>query len=86
MSIIAPRELACQEVVELISDYIEGALPRRERRRLEAHLAGCEHCSEYLAQMHRTIGLTGRLRAEDLAPELRPQLVAVFRRWRAEQV
>jgi anti-sigma factor RsiW len=77
-------ELVCQEVVELISDYIEGELPRSERRRLEAHLSGCEHCSEYLAQMRTTIRLSGRLRTSDLTPEMRDELTALYRRWRAE--
>jgi anti-sigma factor RsiW len=78
-------ELACQQVVEMVSDYLEGALSRAQRRRLEAHLAGCEHCGEYLRQMHATIALTGRLRNEDLTPEMREDLVEVYRRWRAEE-
>ena len=85
MRIVSREELVCQEVVELISDYIEGSLPRRERRRLDAHLAGCEHCSEYLVQMRATIQLTGRLRSEDLSPQMHAALLAVFRRWRASE-
>ncbi len=77
-------ELVCQQVVELISDYIEGSLPRGERRRLEAHLAGCEHCGEYLLQMRATIRLSGRLAVEDLSPQMRDDLVVLYRRWRAE--
>jgi anti-sigma factor RsiW len=85
MSILARREeLVCQQVVELVTDYLEGALPRSQRRRLEAHLAGCEHCTEYLAQMRATIELTGRLRAEDLSPEMRDEFTSIYRRWRAE--
>ncbi len=79
------REIVCREVVELITDYIEGALPRAERRSLEAHLRGCEHCSEYLRQMRITIELTGRLRTEDLTPHMRSELGALYRRWRAAQ-
>jgi anti-sigma factor RsiW len=78
------RELACREVVELITDYLEGALPRRRRRRLEAHLANCEHCSEYLAQMRATIVATGRVRPEDLPPETQEGLLELYRRWREE--
>jgi anti-sigma factor RsiW len=77
-------ELVCQEVVELVTDYLEGTLSRSGRRRFEAHLAGCEHCSEYLEQMRATIRLTGRLRAEDLTPEMREEFAAIYRRWRAE--
>jgi anti-sigma factor RsiW len=78
------NELACQEMVELITDYIEGALPRAQRRRFEAHLAGCEHCSEYLEQMRFTIRLAGRLRSEDLTPHMREEFAALFARWRAQ--
>jgi len=79
------KPLACQEMVELITSYLEGALPRSQRRRFEAHLAGCEHCSEYLAQMRVTIAATGRLREEDLTPAMREDFGSVFRRWREEE-
>ena len=78
------RELVCQQMVELITDYLEGALGRSQRRRFEAHLAGCEHCTEYLEQMRATIRLTGRLRAEDLSPEMREEFGALYRRWLSE--
>lgn len=78
-------ELACQEMVELITDYLEGALSRSQRRRFEAHLAGCEHCTEYLRQMRATIRLTGRLREEDLTPAMREEFAELYRRWRAEE-
>jgi anti-sigma factor RsiW len=78
------RELPCQEIVELVTDYLEGALPRAQRRRFEAHLAGCENCSEYLRQMRETIRATGTLRVQDLTPEMRDELAGVFRRWQAE--
>lgn len=86
MKLLARRDdLVCQQVVELVSDYLEGALSSSERRRLEAHLAGCEHCTEYLQQMRATIRLTGRLRNEDLTPEMREDFTAIYRRWRAEE-
>jgi len=78
------RALVCQEVVELITGYLEDTLPSSQRRRLEKHLAGCPHCSEYLEQMRATIRLTGEVRAEDLTPEMSEELTAVYRRWRAE--
>ena len=56
------RGLVCQQVVELVTDYLEGALSPAEHRRFEAHLAGCPHCTEYLAQMRETIRLAGRSR------------------------
>jgi anti-sigma factor RsiW len=76
-------ELVCQEVVELVSDYLEGALSRSDRRRFESHLAGCEHCTEYLQQMRATILATGRLAAGDLTPHMRDEFTALYRRWRA---
>lgn len=75
----------CQEMVELITDYLEGALTRSQRRRFEAHLAACEHCSEYLQQMRVTIRLTGNLCEEDLTPQVREEFGALYRRWRAEE-
>jgi anti-sigma factor RsiW len=77
-------ELACQEMVELVTDYLEGALTRSQRRRFEAHLAGCENCTEYLAQMRTTIRLTGALHAGDLTPQMREELTELFRHWREE--
>lgn len=77
--------IPCQQMVELITDYLEGALPRSQRRRFEAHLGGCPHCTEYLAQMRVTIAAAGRLRAEDLTPAMRDEFAAVFARWLAEE-
>ncbi len=78
------RELVCQQMVELVTDYLEGALSRSQRRRFEAHLAGCEHCTEYLEQIRATIRVTGRLREEDLTPQMREEFTAIYRRWRSE--
>jgi anti-sigma factor RsiW len=78
------RELPCQEVVEMVTDYLEGALSRADRRRFEKHLAGCEHCTEYLAQIRETIRLTGRLSPGDMTPEMRTDLTDLYRRWHAE--
>jgi len=75
--------LVCVEVVELVSDYLEGALGRSERRRFERHLAGCPHCTEYLAQMRETLRLTGRLVPADLTPQMREEFGELYRRWRA---
>ena len=77
-------ELACRQMVELITDYLEDSLPRSQRRRFDAHIAGCEHCSEYLDQMRTTIRLTGRLRAEDMTPDMHREFAEIYRRWRSE--
>jgi anti-sigma factor RsiW len=78
------RALVCQEVVELVTDYLEDALSAADRRRLEEHLAGCPHCTEYLAQMRETIRLAGRLTPEDLTPDMTSELTDLYRLWRAE--
>ena len=78
------NELVCQQIVEMITDYLEGTLSRSQRRRFEAHLEGCEHCTEYLEQMRATIRLTGRLRTEDLTPAMREEFQALFRRFRSD--
>jgi anti-sigma factor RsiW len=78
------RALACQEVVELVTDYLEDALTSADRKRFETHLAGCPHCTEYLAQIRETIRLAGRLTPEDLTPDMSTDLTDLYRRWRAE--
>ena len=77
-------ELVCQQVVELVTDYLEGALSDTDRQRFERHLAGCPHCTEYLAQMRETIRLTGRVEPEDLTPQQQDEFVELYRRWRSE--
>ena len=62
------RDVVCRKAVELVTDYLENALSNRDRARLEAHLAACPHCSEYLAQMRVTIAVLGRVEPESLAP------------------
>jgi anti-sigma factor RsiW len=79
-----PPALVCQKVVELVTDYLEGALSLADRQRLETHLADCPHCTEYLAQIRETIRLTGRLTPEDLTPAMRTDLTDLYRRWRAD--
>jgi anti-sigma factor RsiW len=78
------RDLVCQRVVEMVTDYLEGALSRSERRRLERHLADCPHCTEYLAQIRETIRLAGRVTPEDLTPQMLDDLTDLYRRWRPE--
>ena len=79
---MAVREISCQEIVELVTDYLEDALPRDERKAFEEHLAGCPNCTNYLDQMQETIRLTGRLTEEALEPQLRDSLLEAFRDFR----
>ena len=76
-------ELTCREMVELVTDYLEDALPRRERKLFEQHLAGCEHCTAYIDQMRRTRLVLGRLTEESIPPDAREALLHAFRDWNA---
>jgi anti-sigma factor RsiW len=84
MKLAFRRDLVCQQAVELVTDYLEGALRGPARRRFEKHLAGCPHCTEYLAQIRETIWLAGRVTPEDLSPQMRDDLTDLYRRWRDE--
>lgn len=75
------RPLRCVEMVELMTAYLDDALSYRDRRRFEAHIEGCTNCGEYLAQLRRTIELTGRADAEALAGTAMAELLAAFRDW-----
>ena len=77
------RALVCRQAVELMSNYLEGALSPSERERFERHLAGCPHCSEYLAQLRATIDALGLVEPDDLPAEAVDELVDLYRRWRA---
>ena len=77
------RSLVCREAVQLMAAYLDGALPEREVVRLQSHLAGCRHCSEYLAQLRVTIDALGRVEPEDLSDDALDELVGLYRRWRA---
>ena len=79
------RGIVCQQAVELVTGYLEGTLARAGRRRFEAHLADCPHCPEYLAQMRKTIELTGSLTPDDLTPQMQDEFIAIYRQWRAGQ-
>jgi anti-sigma factor RsiW len=69
MRLLRRRVIVCQEWVELVTDYLEGALPRHVRKAIDRHLAACPHCTEYLAQMRRTIAVTGELPVDTDVPD-----------------
>lgn len=73
---------SCQELVELVTDWFEGALDARHRRAFEAHLAACNGCTEYVEQLRATIEITGKLTPEDLSPAAEATLLQAFRGWR----
>ena len=74
-------ELSCSELVRLVTDYLEGALPEADVRRFDAHVAACDGCTTYLAQVRDTIRIAGKLTEASLAPEAREELLAAFRTW-----
>jgi anti-sigma factor RsiW len=79
------KRLACRELVELVTDYLEGGLSRRDRARFETHIAGCVNCRRYLEQFRETIRLTGTLRESDVSPEAEAELLAQFREWQRSE-
>ena len=74
-------EMPCQDLVELVTDYLEDRLSPVDRTRFEAHLAVCSACGTYLEQIRRTIGALGCLPEESLSVEAREALLAAFRGW-----
>jgi len=75
--------LSCRELVELVSDYLEGALEPADRSRFEAHIAGCGNCAAYVRQMRETLTLLGNLPADALSAQAEDELRAAFREWKA---
>jgi anti-sigma factor RsiW len=76
------NEMACKELVETITAYLDQTLADIDRQRLENHLAECPHCTEYVAQMRETIARLGTIDETSLSPGTREQLLNAFRDWR----
>lgn len=76
------EQLSCQDLVELVTDYLDGALTPAERVRFDAHIAGCDGCHTYLEQIRATIALTGSLLPEQLDPAAEAALLEAFRDWK----
>jgi anti-sigma factor RsiW len=81
MSNSAVKELACRELVELVTDYLEGRLPAAERERFEAHIGDCHGCTTYLEQMRLTLDALGRIPEESISIAARDSLLHAFRDW-----
>jgi anti-sigma factor RsiW len=79
------RDLVCAQAVELVTEYLEGSLSRRARRRFEAHVKGCPNCQAYLDQIRATIALSGSIEPDDLTPEAQRDLKELYRRWKTEE-
>ena len=83
MTDTAHPEMACRELVELVTDYLEDRLSLLDRARFEAHIAECEYCATYLEQMRLTIRTLGRIPEESLPSDARSALLTAFRSWRS---
>lgn len=77
------NNLTCQEIVELVTDYLEGALPPTEFARFEEHLSVCVGCTRYVEQMRLIISTERRLTEESFEPAARAELIELFRDWKA---
>ena len=77
-----PEHVSCQEVVELVTDYLEGELPAERAALFEQHINFCDGCERYLDQMRATIAAVGRIEEEDVPPEAHAKLLTAFRSWR----
>jgi predicted anti-sigma-YlaC factor YlaD len=78
------EHISCQEVVELVSDYLEQALTPDEAALFEQHLNFCEGCVLYVDQLRTTVETLGRVREEDLPEPTRERLMTAFRDWRPQ--
>jgi anti-sigma factor RsiW len=77
--------MKCQEMVELMTDYLEDALSPLDRARFEDHIAGCDGCRAYLEQMRMTMRLAGRIPDEPIPERLQHELLRAFRSWKSER-
>jgi anti-sigma factor RsiW len=78
------RSLVCQQAVQLMNDYVDGTLSRRQRRRLEAHLADCDACTAYLEQLRVTIRASAVVSVDDIDPAVLESLVELFERYQED--
>lgn len=72
----------CDDFVELVTDYLEGAMDPAERARFDEHIGICEGCEIYLAQLRQTISITGKLSAQDVPAPAQQKLLSVFKDWK----
>ena len=82
MSLVLPHHPTCQQIVEAVTSYSEGALAPEERDRFELHLTSCAACVTYYDQMVATRNMARAVRDEPVQDEAREALVAAFRAWK----
>jgi anti-sigma factor RsiW len=79
---VSTDELTCKEMVEIVTDYLEGALSPEDRARFDQHLTECDGCTSYLEQMRETIRLSGMLTEDQVPVAQRERLRQAFRDWK----
>jgi anti-sigma factor RsiW len=79
---MSATDLTCQQLVEIVTEYLEGTLPPEEQARFEQHLAGCRGCRHYVNQMRQTVQLLGHLSEDTIPPATRTELLDLFRNWK----
>jgi hypothetical protein len=77
-----PNDMSCKELVELVTDYLEGALAPADQRRFELHIGKCDWCKLYIDQIRMTIKAAGKLSEESIDPRAREELLTAFRTWK----
>ena len=78
----SPNDMSCKELVELVTDYLEGALSPADQRRFELHMSTCEGCKLYIDQMRLTIKAAGQLTEDSIDLAAKEELLAAFRGWK----
>jgi anti-sigma factor RsiW len=79
---MSTRPMNCNELVELVSAYLEGTLDAQTLARFEDHLQACDGCENYLQQFRATLATLGKIRDDQLDPAFRDRLLTAFRHWR----
>jgi anti-sigma factor RsiW len=81
----AAASVTCRQVVDLVTEYLEGSMPVSERVAFEQHVALCPPCRAYLVQLRKVVRVAGAVREEDLSPAARESLRDAFRDWKAHR-
>ena len=82
---IDERALTCKELVELVTEYMEGTLSPEDKERFEAHVATCSGCAAFLQQMKKTIQAIGNLEDNSLSPQAKENLLRLFQNWKSKE-
>ncbi len=81
---MSDQQLTCEELVEIVTEYLDGGLSDAERERFEEHVVVCSGCANYLDQIRMTIEIAGRVTVDDLMEETKTDLLAAFKDWKRE--